>query len=79
MQDILNILYTYSLFGAFLLGCVVAFVFKGYLDEYIENAAYAKQMVHPEMLDDNGKIDLETELLYLRTQDIDVTLDEDED
>ena len=36
-------------------------------------------MVHPEMLDDKGKIDLETELLYLRTDNIDVTLDEDED
>ena len=53
--------------GAFLLGLVIALLAKGYVEDYIENAAYAKSVTHPEMLDEDGNI-IHDELIYLRTQ-----------
>ena len=52
---------------AFLLGLVIAWLAKGYVEDYIENAAYAKSVTHPEMLDEDGNI-IHDELIYLRTQ-----------
>ena len=43
--------------GAFLLGITISWLAKGYVEDYIENAAYAKSVTHPEMLDENGQID----------------------
>ena len=40
--------------GAFLLGITIAWQAKGYVEDYIENAAYAKSVTHPEMLDEDG-------------------------
>ena len=42
--------------GAFLLGIVIAWLAKGYVEDYIENAAYSKSITHPEMLDENGNL-----------------------
>ena len=42
--------------GAFILGLVTSWLAKGYVEDYIENAAYAKSIVHPEMLDEDGMI-----------------------
>ncbi len=52
--------------GAFLLGLVVAWLAKGYVEDYIENAAYSKAITHPEMLDADGNL-IHDELIYLRT------------
>tara|TARA_X000000368_G_C22955726_1_gene678668 strand:- start:602 stop:829 length:228 start_codon:yes stop_codon:yes gene_type:complete len=52
--------------GAFILGITVSWLAKGYVEDYIENAAYAKGVIHPEMLDENGNI-IHDELIYLRT------------
>ena len=51
--------------GAFLLGITISWLAKGYVEDYIENAAYAKSVTHPEMLDENGQI-VHDELIYLR-------------
>jgi len=51
--------------GAFILGITVSWLAKGYVEDYIENAAYAKAVTHPEMLDDDGNI-LQDELIYIR-------------
>ena len=64
--------------GAFLLGLVIAWLAKGYVEDYIENAAYAKSVTHPEMLDEDGNVD-QSELLYLRFTDNDDTLDAEDD
>ena len=42
--------------GAFLLGIVIAWLAKGYVEDYIENAAYSKSVVHPEMFDEHGNL-----------------------
>ena len=42
--------------GAFLLGITISWLAKGYVEDYIENAAYAKSVTHPEMLDEDGNI-----------------------
>lgn len=42
--------------GAFILGITVSWLAKGYVEDYIENAAYAKSVTHPEMLDEDGNI-----------------------
>tara|TARA_B100000029_G_scaffold366350_1_gene359733 strand:- start:1204 stop:1431 length:228 start_codon:yes stop_codon:yes gene_type:complete len=71
-------LYTFALFGAFVLGAVVAWLAKDYIDSYLDNAAYAKAITHPEMLDSQGNVD-QTELLYLSFNDQDDTIEQDED
>ena len=44
MEEVIGSLYTFALFGSFLLGVVVTFIGKSYLDSYIDNAAYAKSI-----------------------------------
>lgn len=60
--------------GAFLLGITISWLAKGYVEDYIENAAYAKSVTHPEMLDENGQI-VHDDLIYLR----DMIVYEDDD
>ena len=60
--------------GAFLLGITISWLAKGYVEDYIENAAYAKSVSHPEILDEDGQI-VHDELLYLR----DMIVDDDDD
>tara|TARA_B100000927_G_C16363243_1_gene428377 strand:+ start:270 stop:506 length:237 start_codon:yes stop_codon:yes gene_type:complete len=66
--------------GAFILGMTVSWLAKGYVEDYIENAAYAKSVTHPEMLDEDGNI-LHDELIYVRpTSPWDIQdLDDDEE
>ena len=61
--------------GAFLLGITISWLAKGYVEDYIENAAYAKSVAHPEMLDDDGQV-VQDDLLYLRDM---IVEDDDED
>jgi len=61
--------------GAFLLGITIAWQAKGYVEDYIENAAYAKSVTHPEMLDEDGQI-VHDDLIYLRDM---IVEDDDED
>ena len=60
--------------GAFLLGITISWLAKGYVEDFIENAAYAKSVSHPEMLDEDGQI-VQDELLYLR----DMIVEDDDD
>ena len=55
--------------GAFLLGITISWLAKGYVEDFIENAAYAKSVSHPEMLDEDGQI-VHDELLYLRENNL---------
>ena len=77
MEQVLGSLYTFGLFVSFVLGAVVAFIANGYIDAYIDNAAYAKSITHPEMLDENGNL-IHDELIYIR-KDILELEDDDED
>ena len=43
-----------TVIGAFILGITVSWLAKGYVEDYIENAAYSKSVTHPEMFDENG-------------------------
>jgi hypothetical protein len=52
-------------FGAFILGITVSWLAKGYVEDFIENAAYAKSVTHPEMFDEDGNM-LHDELIYIR-------------
>ena len=64
--------------GAFLLGVTVSWLAKGYVEDYVENAAYARAVIHPEMLDANGNI-IHDELIYLRKEkDFYTEFDEDD-
>lgn len=54
--------------GAFILGIAVSWLAKGYVEDYIENAAYAKSVTHPEMFDEDGNM-LHDELIYVRPSD----------
>ena len=51
--------------GAFIIGITTAWLAKGYVEDYIENAAYSKSVVHPEMFDEDGNM-LHDELIYIR-------------
>ena len=71
----------FTIVGAFILGITVSWLAKGYVEDFIENAAYAKSVTHPEMLDEDGNI-IHDELIYIRPQQNfleDNTLDDDDD
>jgi len=53
--------------GAFILGITVSWLAKGYVEDFIENAAYAKSVTHPEMFDEDGNM-LHDELIYIRPE-----------
>tara|TARA_B100001996_G_scaffold81013_1_gene59781 strand:- start:1372 stop:1596 length:225 start_codon:yes stop_codon:yes gene_type:complete len=53
--------------GAFILGITVSWLAKGYVEDYVENAAYARAVIHPEMLDGDGNM-IHDELIYLRNE-----------
>lgn len=73
------VIFASLIIGAFLMGAVVAWYVKDYVDTYLESAAYAKAVIHPEMLTDDGRVDPE-ELLYLRlNEENDIIDDEDDD
>ncbi|AGG54260.1 hypothetical protein CYXG_00196 [Synechococcus phage S-SSM4] len=69
---------TLIVIGAFILGITVSWLAKGYVEDFIENAAYAKSVTHPEMLDEDGNI-LHDELIYIRPQSVWEQTDEDDD
>ena len=65
--------------GAFFIGITTAWLARVFVEDYIENAAYAKSVTHPEMLDEDGNI-MHDELLYVRpTSPLDILEEEDED
>ena len=75
----LQAIYFFVLIGAFVIGFVVSWIAKDYVDAFIDNAAYSKAITHPEMLNDDGSVNQE-ELIYLRFQnDSDMIDDEDDD
>ena len=51
--------------GAFLLGITLSWLAKGYVEDFIDNAAYAKSVSHPEMFDADGNM-IHDELIYVR-------------
>ena len=51
--------------GAFFLGSVITWLAKGYVEDFIENAAYAKSVTHPEMFDADGNM-IQDDLIYVR-------------
>ena len=64
--------------GAFILGITVSWLAKGYVEDYIENAAYAKSVTHPEMFDKEGNM-IHDELIYIQKQDPWSELDNEDD
>ena len=64
--------------GAAVLGGTVSWLAKGYVEDFIENAAYAKSVSHPEMFDEDGNM-LHDELIYIRPQSVWEQTDEDDD
>ena len=53
--------------GAFILGITVSWLAKGYVEDFIENAAYAKSVTHPEMFDEDGNM-IQDDLIYIRPE-----------
>ena len=62
--------------GAFLLGFLASWNLKGIFDEWKDRAEYAAVVMHPEMQMEDGMVD-PSELLYLRIDDGDDILDDD--
>ena len=56
--------------GAFLLGITISWLAKGYVEDYIENAAYAKSVTHPEMFDEQGNV-IPDEIITFRVENSD--------
>ena len=63
--------------GAFILGITVSWLAKGYVEDYIENAAFAKSITHPEMIGEDGML-ISDDLLYIRN-DVEFWEDEEDD
>lgn len=64
--------------GAFILGITVSWLAKGYVEDFIENAAYAKSITHPEMLDEDGNL-LHDDLIYIRPDNSFWDMDDEDD
>jgi len=77
MQSEVIVIFSMLTVGAFILGLVTSWLAKGYVEDYIENAAYTKAVIHPEMTDIDGNI-IHDELLYMRLEPNE-TNDEDDD
>ena len=78
MEPIIIALVVLVVIGAFILGVTVSWLAKGYVEDYVENAAYARAVIHPEMMDAHGNI-IHDELLYLRKETDYYTELDDED
>tara|TARA_B100000131_G_scaffold227222_1_gene218842 strand:- start:4186 stop:4416 length:231 start_codon:yes stop_codon:yes gene_type:complete len=76
MEPMLIALVVLVVIGAFILGITVSWLAKGYVEDYVENAAYTRAVIHPEMLDENGNM-IHDEYLYLRRENEFETDDED--
>ena len=76
MEPMIIALVVLVVIGAFILGVTVSWLAKGYVEDYVENAAYARAVIHPEMLDENGNM-IHDEYLYLRRENEFETDDED--
>jgi hypothetical protein len=74
----LQAIYFFVIVGAFILGFVASWIAKDYVDAFIDNAAYAKAITHPEMIDEDGNVNQE-QLLYLRFTDDDGMIDDEDD
>lgn len=78
MEDAMMIaMFVLLTIGAFILGLVTSWLAKGYVEDYIENAAYTKAVIHPEMTDVDGNI-IHDELLYMRFQNETDDIDDEE-
>ena len=67
MEPMIIALVVLVVIGAFILGVTVSWLAKGYVEDYVENAAYARAVIHPEMLDEHGNM-IHDEYLYLRRE-----------
>lgn len=64
--------------GSFIGGFILSWMAKDYVEAYIDNAAYAKAITHPEMIDENGNV-IQEELIYLHFADEDAMMDEEDE
>ena len=76
MEPMLIALVVLVVIGAFILGITVSWLAKGYVEDYVENAAYTRAVIHPEMLDEHGNM-IHDENLYIRRENEFETDDED--
>ena len=67
MQSEVIVIFSMLTVGAFILGLVTSWLAKGYVEDFIENAAYAKSVTHPEMFDADGNM-IQDELIFLRPE-----------
>jgi hypothetical protein len=63
---------------SFVGGAVLSWMIKDHVEAFIDNAAYAKSITHPEMIDVDGQV-LRDELLYLHITDDDDMMEEEDD
>jgi len=64
--------------GSFIGGFILSWIVKDHVEAFIDNAAYAKSIVHPEMLDEDGHV-IQDELIYLHFSDEDAMIDEEDE
>jgi hypothetical protein len=64
--------------GTFILAFVLGWFSNNLFDAWYQNASYAKHIIHPEMLDEDGRI-LQDELTYLTFSDDDDIFDEEDE
>ena len=67
-----------TVIGAFILGITTSWLAKGYVEDFIENAAYAKSVTHPEMFDENGNL-VPDDIVAFRFDNYDNNDDDDDE
>jgi hypothetical protein len=70
---------TFLILGAFIIGFLAGWFASKVFDAWYDKADYAKQVIHPEMYDEDGNPADAGELLYLRIDKEHDTLEETDD
>ncbi|AFK66373.1 hypothetical protein SWPG_00124 [Synechococcus phage S-CBM2] len=71
---------SFLIVGSFIIGFLSGWFASKVFDAWYDKADYAKQVIHPEMYDEDGEPTAVGDLLYLRIdKDDDILYDEDDD
>ncbi len=70
---------TFLILGAFIVGFIGGWFASRVFDAWYEKADYAKEVIHPEMYDDDGEPANIGDLLYSRIDKDHDTLEDDDD
>jgi hypothetical protein len=78
-QSVILVFSSFLIIGSFLVGSIGGWFLRDIFMAWYEKADYAKEVIHPEMYDEDGEPANVGDLLYLRIDKDDATIDFEDD